>query len=72
MDARIAIERGKQAERTTQYSNNEKTLRQEFGIEPAPFAAESAGSVAHEAEGRVDKMLSRKPAGTPAHVEETP
>ena len=57
MEARIAKERGKQVVRTAGYSNDEKTLRREFGIEPAPYEAESAGGVADEGRGIVDTRL---------------
>ena len=71
LEARIAKEQGKQVERTAGYSNDEEALRREFGIEPAPYEAESAGGVADEGRGIVDTMLSREPAGTSAYVEGT-
>ena len=48
------------------YSNDEKALRWEYGIELAPYEAESAGGVADEGRGIVDTVLSREPAGAPA------
>ena len=71
LEARIAKEREKQVERTAEYSNDEEALRREFGIEPAPYEAESAGSVADEGRGIVDTVQSREPAGAAAYVEET-
>ena len=58
-----------QIESTTGYSNDEEALRQEFSIEPAPYEAESAGSVADKGRGIVDTVLSREPAGAPSYVE---
>ena len=71
LEARIAKERGKQVERTAGYSNDEEALRREFGIEPAPYEAESAGGVADEGREIVDTVLSREPTGAPAYVERT-
>ena len=65
-------ERGKQVVRTAGYSNDEQTLRPEFGIEPAPYGAESASAVSDEGRGIVDTMLSREPAGVLGYVEGTP
>ena len=72
LEARIARERGKQVERTTGYSNDEKALRWEFGMGPGPDGLELAGGVADDRRGIVDTsmVLSREPADTPCHTEE--
>ena len=72
LEARITKELGKQVERTAGYSNDEEALRREFGIEPAPYEAESAGGGAEEGRPIVDTMLSREPRGAPAYVDRTP
>ena len=62
MEAKIAQERGKRAERTAGYSNDDDALRREFGIDLEPEVSESArGSRADLADalGRlVDSALS--------------
>ena len=42
MEAKIAQEWGKHAERTAGYSNDDNTLRQEFGIDLQSKASQSA------------------------------
>ena len=72
LEVRIARERGKQVQRTTGYSNDEKTLRWEFGMGPGPGGFESAGGVTDERRGIVDTsmVLSREPTDAPRHTEE--
>ena len=72
LEARIAREQGKQVERTAGYSNDEETLRREFGIEAGPDGLESAGSVADDRRGIVDTSMvhSREPADVPCHTKE--
>ena len=71
VEARIAKERGNQAEMTTRYLNHEEPLRRKFRIELRPKKAESAGGVANEEGAIVDIVLSREPRGPPAYVEGT-
>jgi len=42
LGAKIAQERGKRAERTAGYSNDDDVLRREFGIDLVPEVSESA------------------------------
>ena len=70
-EARIAKERGNQAEMTTKYLNYEEVLRRKFRIELGPNKAESAGGVANEEEAIVDIVLLREPMGAPAYLEGT-
>jgi len=42
LGAKIAQERGKRAEGTAGYSNNDEALRREFGIDLEPEVSESA------------------------------
>jgi len=62
LGAKIAQERGKRAERTAGYSNDDNALRQEFGIDLEPEVSESArGSRADLADalgGLVESALS--------------
>jgi len=72
LEARIAREQRKKGERTAGYSNDEETLRREFGMGPGRGGLESAGGVADERRGIVDTSmaLSREPADVPRHTEE--
>ena len=74
LEVRIAMEWGKQVERTTGYSNDEEALRWEFGMGPGPDGFEFAGRIADERRGIVDTSmaLSREPADAPHHTEEPP
>jgi len=62
LGAKIAQERGKHAERTAGYSNDDNALRREFGIDLEPEVSESArGSRADLADasgGLVESALS--------------
>ena len=71
LEARIAKEQEKQVARRAGYSKDEEALRWEFGIEPAPYEAESAGGVADEGSGIVDTVLLREPTSAPAYIEGT-
>ena len=71
LEARIAREQGTQVEKSAGYLNDEKALKREFMIEPAPYETESAGGVVDEGRGIVDTMLWREPAGTPDYVKGT-
>ena len=73
LEARIRRERGKLVERTAGYSNDEKALRWEFGMGLGLGGFESAGGVADERRGIVDRSmaLSRQPAEAPCHTKES-
>ena len=47
LGAKIAEERGKRAERTAGYSNDDDALRREFGIDLEPEVSESARGSYH-------------------------
>ena len=71
LEARITKEQEKQVARSAGYSNDKDALRWEFGIEPAPYEAESAGAIGDEGSGIVDTVLLREPTSAPAYVEGT-
>ena len=75
MEAKIAQERGKRAERTGGYSNDDDALRWEFGIDLEPEVSESAqGSCADLADalgGLVELALSGGLADAPEQVGES-
>ena len=75
MEAKIAQERGKHAERTAGYSNDDNALRREFGIDLEPEASQSArGSFADPGEdlgGLVEAAVSGELADAREQVEES-
>ena len=75
MEAKIAQERGKRAERTAGYSNDDNALRREFGIDLEPEALQSAqGSFADPGQdlgGLVEAAVSGELADAWEQVEES-
>ena len=75
MEAKIAQERGKRAERTAGYSNDDNALRWEFGIDLEPEASQSAwGSFVDPEEdlgGLVEAAVSGELADAWEQVEES-
>ena len=75
MEAKIAQERGKRAERTAGYSNDDNALRREFGIDLEPEASQPArGSFADPGEdlgGLDEAAVPRELADAREQVEES-
>lgn len=59
LEARIAKERGKRAERTAGYSNDEDALRREFGSDPEVEGSEAAGGRADTGRGHGQREAQR-------------
>jgi len=75
LGAKIAHERGKRAERTAGYSNDDDALRREFGIDLEPEVSESVRSsradLADALGGLVESALSRELADAREQVGES-